>query len=300
MKGVMTWTPGPPREVGPGRRMLEVALCVAIWIGIGALINDGGTETASASTINWYLLIGIPIVIVFQLWVRRRPLLELWVREGAVSIARPVLFRVLFVAAAIYPAYTVIDSFVDWEGGAFLVFALTSIVGAAGFAYAYVHFDRRIFKYLAFCLGTAGVVGAGPAVVHDFTHSLSHPVKDQPSSDLGVFWISLLTYVPLALRDGGGRLPWLLRLPRAPRRRPPGRADRDLRLRHLGALARAGDRLGRHPDSCRLSGRHRDFPLDLVAKVGEPRRERDHPRRDRLGPQRERRHPVGRSPLRTA
>ena len=196
MTGVMTWTPGPPREVGPGRRMLEVALCVAVWIGIGALINDGGTDTASASTINWYLLIGIPIVIVFQLWVRRRPLLELWVREGGRSITRPVLFRVLFVAAAIYPAYTVIDSFVDWEGGAFLVFGLTSIVGAAGFAYAYVHFDRRVLKYLAFCLGTAGVLGAGPAVVHDFTHSLSHPVKDQPSSDLGVFWISLLTYLP--------------------------------------------------------------------------------------------------------
>jgi membrane protease YdiL (CAAX protease family) len=49
--------------------MLEVALCVALWIGIGALINDGGTDTASASTINWYLLIGwdeIPILVVYQ------------------------------------------------------------------------------------------------------------------------------------------------------------------------------------------------------------------------------------------
>jgi membrane protease YdiL (CAAX protease family) len=159
-------------------------------------MNDGGSDTASASTLNWYLLVGVPLVVAFQLRVRRRPLIELWMRDGGRGIFKPVLFRVLLAAAVIFPVYLAIKSLGDSLPASFVVYGLVSIVGAGGFAYAYIHFNSSTLKYLALCLATAGVIGVVPEVIHDFTAQASHPLATSPSGDIWVFWASLLTYLP--------------------------------------------------------------------------------------------------------
>jgi membrane protease YdiL (CAAX protease family) len=178
------------------RRLLEVTALVALWMAIGALINDGGGDTASGSTLNWYLLIGVPLVAAFQLWVRRRPLIELWVRDGGRGIFKPMLFRILFAAAVIFPVYAVIKVLADSLPASFVIYGIVSIVGAGGFAYAYMHFNTRTFKYLALCLATAGVIGVLPEIIHDFTAGASHPLATSASGDLWVFCLSFLTYLP--------------------------------------------------------------------------------------------------------
>lgn len=196
MGGVLSWTPGPPREVAPLRRLVEVTLCVAAWIGIGAVMNDGGTSEASGRTLSWYLLLGIPIVALFQLYLRRRPIKELWVRSGP-GIARRTLFRALWVAIAIFPAYSIVAYLVEapegWVAG--VVYAVASLVGAGAAAYAFTHFDRKTWKYLALCLATAGVIGVGWEILTT-VHSLSHSVVKHPEADLWAFLLSFLTYIP--------------------------------------------------------------------------------------------------------
>jgi membrane protease YdiL (CAAX protease family) len=59
---------------GRTRRFLECAGFVAVWVGLGYLLPVDA---------NAYLLLGVPLTAVFQLVVRRRPLRELWVRDGA-------------------------------------------------------------------------------------------------------------------------------------------------------------------------------------------------------------------------
>jgi membrane protease YdiL (CAAX protease family) len=83
-------------------------------------------------------------------------------------------------------------------GGSLIVYSIAAIGGAAAGAYAYTHFSRETFKFLGLCILTAGVLGAGPQVLHGvFTHSASHPVGGaHPDSDFYVFWVSLLTYLP--------------------------------------------------------------------------------------------------------
>jgi hypothetical protein len=56
------------------RRLLEVTAFVAVWVTLGYLLPVDA---------NAYLLLGVPLTAVFQLLARRRPLRELWVRDGA-------------------------------------------------------------------------------------------------------------------------------------------------------------------------------------------------------------------------
>jgi hypothetical protein len=54
------------------RALIEVTLFVAVWMLVGWPF--GGSAVA-------YLLLGVPLTVAFQLGVRRRPLVELWVRD---------------------------------------------------------------------------------------------------------------------------------------------------------------------------------------------------------------------------
>jgi len=60
------------------RRLAEGVAFVTAWVAIGFIFRLGDTFNRQ----SLYLVIGIPLTIVFQLFVRRRPLRELWVRNG--------------------------------------------------------------------------------------------------------------------------------------------------------------------------------------------------------------------------
>lgn len=55
------------------RRYMECAVFVLVWMAGGSLFRLGGTG---------YLLLGVPLVAIFQVLVVRRPLAQLWIREA--------------------------------------------------------------------------------------------------------------------------------------------------------------------------------------------------------------------------
>jgi hypothetical protein len=55
------------------RRYIEVLIFVVVWMAAGWIFH---LDT------NAYLLLGIPLVVLFQLFIARRPLRNLWVRDA--------------------------------------------------------------------------------------------------------------------------------------------------------------------------------------------------------------------------
>jgi hypothetical protein len=64
----------PPAQTKAGRlrRIVEIILFVALWIGIGSRFRLDA---------DVYLLVGIPLAAFFQLAIRRKPIRALWVRS---------------------------------------------------------------------------------------------------------------------------------------------------------------------------------------------------------------------------
>jgi membrane protease YdiL (CAAX protease family) len=205
---IVTWTPGPPREVGHGRRLLEVLAFWLVWIGLGELLTGTGWELGgdakyvSGADISWYLVMGIPLVAIFQLWVRRRPLRDLWVRDGR-PLGSRMGSRMLILAAllSIYPLYSLVKTIVDApEGEVAGIFFYGSIatIGAGAAAWAFLHFDRQTWRYLLLCLATAGVIGIVFTVATDLK-TLTSPTANRPAEDLWWGVQSFLLYVPTVM-----------------------------------------------------------------------------------------------------
>src|ERR1044072_3960598 len=55
------------------RQYIEVLIFVAVWMAAGWIFRLDA---------NAYLLLGVPLVVLFQLFVRRQPLQSLWVRDA--------------------------------------------------------------------------------------------------------------------------------------------------------------------------------------------------------------------------
>jgi membrane protease YdiL (CAAX protease family) len=111
--------------IGRVRRVVEVVVFVAAWMALGWLL---GVDP------NGYLLLGIPLTLVFQLLVRRRPVRELWVRDGdrfaldrvavLVAVLLMVVPAVMLVRAVLAGAWV--------EAGWYLA----AVVGAVAAGYA--------------------------------------------------------------------------------------------------------------------------------------------------------------------
>jgi len=56
------------------RRYIDVLAFVALWMSLGSIFH---LDT------NFYLLIGVPLVVFFQRFVRQPPLRQLWVLDAA-------------------------------------------------------------------------------------------------------------------------------------------------------------------------------------------------------------------------
>ena len=87
--------PAAVRVTSGRRRAIEAAAFVAVWMTAGWLLPIDS---------NGYLLLGIPLTVVFQVLVRRRPLRELY----AAGRTRPALGKrgvATAVALAIVPGW---------------------------------------------------------------------------------------------------------------------------------------------------------------------------------------------------
>ena len=174
-------------ESGWIRRWLEVTAFVALWIAAGEILNMSG---------NVYLLFGIPLTAAFQLLVRRKPIKDLWVRDGPGLSVRTVSFK-LAIPLAIVPIYHLILSVVKGQAIGLFLYAIAAIIGAGAAAYALGQFRRQTWLYLGLCVATAGLIGillTSAAAWH--AASAVHPtgVHLKPNALFGID--SFLLYIP--------------------------------------------------------------------------------------------------------
>jgi membrane protease YdiL (CAAX protease family) len=112
---------------------------------------------------NSYLLVGVPLVVAFQIFVRKKPLASLWVRD-AVYFKLDRWGIVLAITIAALPTIQLIQSFKSSALSSHLpvkLWMLCCIGGAFGAAFSLRHFTRETWKSLLFCLATAGLIGCG-------------------------------------------------------------------------------------------------------------------------------------------
>jgi membrane protease YdiL (CAAX protease family) len=161
-----------------------------VWVAIGFIFRLGD----SLNRQSLYLVIGIPLTIVFQLFVRRRPLRELWVRGGP-RLERRTVFVPLGVALLVVPVYLLVRDIND--GAGFVLYDLALLVGVVGVGYAAKQFVDATWRDLAQCLLTAGLIGSLAALDAYANVTTAHPFAspfDAPA--LRDFFVSLGTYLP--------------------------------------------------------------------------------------------------------
>jgi len=111
---------------------------------------------------NSYLVAGVPLVVLFQLFVRKQPLVALWVREA--TRYRLNLYGILLgLGLAVLPAVKLIQNLSPASRSSHLpeiLWYLCCIVGAFGAAFSFSQFTRKTWKELGFCAGTAGTIGS--------------------------------------------------------------------------------------------------------------------------------------------
>ena len=147
-------TPILQPNVSPNQcqRCVHVVALVGIWMAIGWLFHLDA---------NNYLVIGVPLVAAFELFVHKKPLVTLWVRD-ATRFRLNIWGIALGLALAVSPAVGLIQTLrqADWQSYTpEILWYACCIIGAFGTAFAFSHFTRQTWKDLGFCAGTAGTIG---------------------------------------------------------------------------------------------------------------------------------------------
>lgn len=211
---------GPPPRIflgglylvtkSPHARYLVVAIVVFLWMALGWSFRLDP---------NSYLLLGIPLLIVFQTAVARRPISELWLK-------RHPRFKMpwwAYLLAALVAAYPLMILATAWRllGWPERIWMASAALGAFPLAFTISHFNRSMVKPFLICGATAGVLGVGMMLLSSL--AMHRPV---------VWGFSLLRtgsgqfalYLPICfvleevffrggvdsfLHDPGDRHPWL-------------------------------------------------------------------------------------------
>jgi membrane protease YdiL (CAAX protease family) len=108
------------------RRYIEVLAFVALWMALGWIFH---LDT------NSYLLIGVPLVVLFQRFVRQRPLRQLWVRDAA-AFRLGLVGIVIAVLLILAPGYDLIFVAVPKKSWIVVLWFLCAVAGAVFAAFA--------------------------------------------------------------------------------------------------------------------------------------------------------------------
>jgi hypothetical protein len=132
-------------------RFLIVGLVVVVWWTLAFLLH---------LTTAGLLLLGVPLLVVFQLGIHRQPLRTLWVRSVP-PLRLDGWFFLLWGLFSLFPVYAVIREVMNLQltNAAELSMA---IVGAFGFAYALRAMQAKTWGQLGLCLLTVGIIGLLP------------------------------------------------------------------------------------------------------------------------------------------
>ncbi|HVT06761.1 MAG TPA: CPBP family intramembrane glutamic endopeptidase [Polyangia bacterium] len=168
--------------VAEARRSAEACLFVAVWIGAGFALRLRPDA---------YLLLGVPLTVVFQLLVARRPLRAAWLRQGA-ELRLDGRWLALAAALAFYPAWWAVHAF---RLGLFAaaLWGVAAMVGGGAAAFAIRNRRPETGREAVRCLGTAGAIGAGFMILAALSGvSIAHHLFSGPVHGLR----SLILYFP--------------------------------------------------------------------------------------------------------
>jgi membrane protease YdiL (CAAX protease family) len=157
-------------------------LFMAVYIALGFLFQ---LEASS------YLLLGIPLAVIFQLFIARQPLHKLWLREEEKFHLNKLGWTITlcFIAFPIYRTIELVsqDKFTLTNLG----YQSAAILGAFGAGYCYSNFTKKSAKDFLLCFGIIVVVRISlyffPFIIgkHEFNPDYIQGIR------------SLLTYIPV-------------------------------------------------------------------------------------------------------
>ena len=114
----------------PGaRKYIEVLIFVVVWMAAGWIFH---------LDVNAYLLLGVPLVVLFQLFVARRPLRNLWVRD-ATTFRLGLVGIVLAALLILAPGYDLVVVALPKRLWVVALWLLCALAGAVFAAFALRH-----------------------------------------------------------------------------------------------------------------------------------------------------------------
>jgi hypothetical protein len=139
-------------------RCIHAVVFVGTWMAIGWLFHLNP---------NSYLAVGVPLVVVFQVFVRKKPLVTLWIRN-AEHFRLNGWGMVLGLGLAILPVARLVQicRMDSWRlHTPQILWLVCCIAGCFAAAFAFCQFNKRTLKELGVCMATAGVIGSGIMVL---------------------------------------------------------------------------------------------------------------------------------------
>jgi membrane protease YdiL (CAAX protease family) len=132
------------------QRIAEAAAFVGAWMAIGFVLH---------LDVNAYLVIGVPLTVGFQVFVRRRPLTEAWVRGDAAvygGAKRTALIAGVVAACAGVVVFSLITA---PHGLVIVIWSIAALCGCVGLVYALRRANRETVRAGLHCLATGGTIG---------------------------------------------------------------------------------------------------------------------------------------------
>lgn len=148
MSGPITSIEPPrPPDASQGRRYLIVFGVVGLWMAIGIA---GQLHTFA------YLLVGIPLLLLFQVGIARRPITELWFKDPS---RQPLPWWAYPILAALI-ASDLPGLIHEWPTSGWVRrgIGLAGLAGTVPLAYSIARFSRTALKPLLLGFATAGVI----------------------------------------------------------------------------------------------------------------------------------------------
>jgi hypothetical protein len=153
--------PAPVRRV---RRTVEVMAFVFLWMATGLALHLSAVP---------YLLVGVPLTLVFQWGIGKKAVAALWLRDKP-RFGLSKRGWVLACLVAAFPCYSLLTDIRAGTTGSDLAMGIVAVLGAIPAAYCACNFRRQTFWPLVCCLVIAGGMGVLVLMVSGIHFGFSH------------------------------------------------------------------------------------------------------------------------------
>jgi membrane protease YdiL (CAAX protease family) len=133
-------------------------------------------------------------MILFQLFVRKRPIHQLWLRD-ATTFQLDKWGMLIAACLMIYPCIRLVSQIIHKEWNSAILWNAAAIIGAVAAAYSLRNFKKETIKYTLLCLATSGVISMALFTAAYFGQTILLKKELHPSLLVGVK--SFLLYFPV-------------------------------------------------------------------------------------------------------